>query len=615
MSASPADHTPGRTPNGTLPPMMRRPKVADPLVRPKDKNRRKQQRVPTKGPNVPNGVEAAAHTNGGLTMPGQGKTQVAAQHPARSSVTDTYRDAQTIMDGTGAAHSGFTSPPVAPYIDFPLIMTKRSLMEGMRYHVARFYTKKNVDPRNEEFFTRPVRLHRRDPRAPAGGAGSKEEDTMAGVTSGNGSVDDKERERQQILREQREAEREAEMAQVAPAANSGGQRKLGQSTKKTQQVFRNDQTEEQKAGTKLRYEEALPWHLEDLDNKQTWVGTYEAALSETYAQLIRKDGKFYVTPMEKWYKFTTKAPFSTLTIDEAEKRMEKKVKDPRWFMESLQANKEKQDEQRNKKATSRLYVGKVSRQDDTIARNAGIKREAADVDELDFIEDRFADDEENQLFEGDDEDTKEAEDRIKRDQLQANIFDLKDEKAYENADVLEQKLKEAQRKDGKRVKKALMKREKNYVYDSDSDNPYSSAVWPRSRMSDFNTNSIAERFLRHRSRASQRGADQERGRGEEDCLLKRENQTAIRFLYQRHQHPFRPFQQTSRSLPTLVILHISQTPRLSQPLRSQRQRILTQKAQKEKRHFFRPCNRHFHTQRPSFPSSLAQSTTVIIIRT
>ena len=476
MSASPADGTPGRTPNGNLPPLMRRPKAADPLVRPKDKNRRRPYRPTTNSLDAPNGVGSGNHVNGGLTVSSQGKKPVMAQHPPKSSVTDVYRDSKTILDGTGATQSGFTAP-MAPYTDFPLVLTKRSLTEGLRYHVARFYSKKSIDPRNEEIFTRPVRLHRRDPRAPAGGAGSKDDDTMAGVVSKDDSADDKEREKQQILREQREAEREAEMAQVAPMANTGGQKRLGSSIKKTQQVYRHDQTEEKKAGTKLRYEEALPWHLEDFDNKQTWVGSYEAALSETYAQLVQKDGKFYVTPVEKWYKFTTKAPFSTLSIDEAEKRMERKVKDPRWFMESLQANKEKQEEQRNKKATSKLYVGKVSANDDAKIANVAIKREAGEVDELDFEEDRFADDEEGQLIEGDDEDTKEAEERIKKDQLQANVFDLKDEKGYEKAELLEKKLKEAEKKDGKRVRKALMKREKKFVYDTDSENPYSTEVW------------------------------------------------------------------------------------------------------------------------------------------
>ncbi len=353
-------------------------------------------------------------------------------------------------------------------------------MEGLRYHVGRFSSKKPVDPSDESVFTRPVRLHRRDPRAPpAGAGGAKDENTEAGgLDSKDGLVDDKDRERQEILRAERDAQREADLAQVAPSANTGGQKKANAFKKKTQQVYRNDQTEEQKAASNLRYEEALPWHLEDFDNKNTWVGSYEAALSDTYVMMVLdKDMTFRLTPIEKWYKFTSKNHFKPLTTEEAESRMGKKVKEPRWFMESQKANEERQYEQRQKKATSKLYLGKWESPSAGGVTAPAAKTEQAEADDLDFEEDRFADDEENQLFEGEDDEAKQAEDRIKRDQLQANIFDLKDEKEYEKAESREKKEKEAEKLLGKQVKKALMKREKNYIYDTDSaDNPYSDKV-------------------------------------------------------------------------------------------------------------------------------------------
>ena len=478
MSASPADRTPAPTPNGTLPPLIRRPKpAADPLVRPKQK---RAIRRPALGPSgVVNGVNSGLYANG-LAVSSQGMMQTMPQRisKAPAAVPASQSQPQTIIsDDLDSTTSGFSAPPVAPYTDYPLVITKRQLTEGLRYHVAKFYSKKTIDPRNEAEFTRPVRLHRRDARAPPGGGGGvKDADGAGGRDSKDITIDEKERLKQELLQEQRNAEREADMAQVAPAAYTGKGR-IGGSKKKTQQVFRNDQTEEQKAKSKLRYEEALPWHLEDFDNKQTWVGTYEAALSETQAQLVRKDGKFYITPVEKWYKFAPKTPFSTLTIEEAEKEMGKKVKDPKWFSEHVKAKNDKQEDDRNKKAGRKLYVGKVMKSDDSgrIGR-AVIKREGADADELDF-EEMFADDEENQLFEGDPEEAKEAEERIRNDMLQANVFDLKDEKQYDKADVLERRLKEAGKKLGKGVRKALMKREKNYVYDDDdSSNPYTSEV-------------------------------------------------------------------------------------------------------------------------------------------
>ena len=358
-------------------------------------------------------------------------------------------------------------------------MTKRALKEELRLHVARFASKKVIDPSNESEFTRPVRLHRRDPRAPPAGGGGKDGDTpMDGMDSKDGVLESKEKELQEQLQAERDAQREAEMAQVAPLTNAGGQKRLGNFKKKTQQVFRNNQTEEQKAESKLRYEEALPWHLEDFDNKHTWVGSYEAALSETNVMMVLgKDNVFRMTPVDKWYKFTSKQQFRILTTEEAESHMNKKFKDPRWFMESQKAHKDKQEEQKNKKAASKLYVGKVVNDEDEgrVAAAGGIKREQG-ADDLDFDE-QFADDEENDLFEGDPEEAKESEARIKQDQLQANVFNLKAEKSYEKAEKREQKLKEADKKLGKKVRKTLVKREKNYdYYDDSDDNPYSEEV-------------------------------------------------------------------------------------------------------------------------------------------
>ena len=444
--------------------MVKKPKTSsDPLVRPKTKQKRHVQRPPTT-----NGITSPQLN--GSRFPVYSKSQHTSQHSARPNPS-LSKQSQT---STENAVSGFSSAPVAPFTDHPLIMTKKALLEGYRHHVARFASKKNVDPRDPEEFVRPARLHRRDPRAPPAGAGTgvKDENTMM---EGSEILDSKEAERQAILKAEKDARREAENALVAPAAQGSSHKRLGTNLKKTEQVYRNDLTEEQKARTKLRYEEALPWHLEDFENKNTWVGTYEAALSDTYAMLTQgQDGAFRMTPLEKWYKFTQKNQFKTLTIEEAEMRFNKKIKEPRWFMDSEEAKKKRQSDHENQKASRGLFLGKWEKGGGGSGVAAPVtKHENADADDLDFQEDRFADDEENMVFEEDDE-TKEAEERIKRDQLQANVFDLKEEKEYEKQEQLERKEKDAEKKLGKRVKKALMKREKNYIYDTDStDNPYS----------------------------------------------------------------------------------------------------------------------------------------------
>lgn len=437
--------------------MIRRRKAADPLVQPKPKIRKLQEPSATNGP-------GSSGANGQQLPNPINPAKPPRIIPPRAGFFRANKDQV----------SGFTSDPIAPYTDYPLVMTKRTLLEGLRHHVARFASKKTVDPQNTEEFVRPVRLHRRDPRAPAFGAAAlKDGDTDLGLM--DSKLDDKEIQKQEILKAEREAQREADMAQIAPSQNTAVQKKTNLFKKKTQQIFRNDQTDAQKAESKLRYEEALPWHLEDFEGKNTWVGSYEAALSDTYAMLVHgQDGKFRMVPLEKWYKFTAKNKFKTLTIEEAEAHMKKTMKDPRWFMQVQEEKKAKKEEDQNRKAARGLYLGKWEKEAGRSAKTAPrAKQEQADADDLDFQEDQFADDEVDITIDGEDPETKLAEERIKRDQLQANIFDLKDEKEYELAELAEKREKQAEKKLGKGVKKAIKRHEKNFVYDSDSDkNPY-----------------------------------------------------------------------------------------------------------------------------------------------
>ncbi|KAL8869132.1 MAG: hypothetical protein Q9174_004499, partial [Haloplaca sp. 1 TL-2023] len=340
----------------------------------------------------------------------------------------------------------------------------KALKEGLRHHVARLASRKPVDPRNTEEFTRPVRLHRRDPRIPLPGR----EDLAA--EGGEGAIDQKQKELLDAQRAERRRQQAIDQAQIAPSAHTSGQRKVPFG-KKTQQVYRNDQTDEQRAASQLRYEEALPWHLEDFDNKSTWVGAYESALSETYALFVLgPDDKFRMTPVEKWYKFTAKQQFKILTTDEAEKVMSKKFTQPKWFMDHQKAMAMQKERDQDAKAAKNLYIGKIEAQHGKAA--ARIKAEP-DADDLDFEEDRFADDEENPHHEGPEEDKKEVEEKVKREQLRANIFDNRDEEKADAEDDIEKAAEELQKALGRSVRKALINKEKKIVYDDDSENYYS----------------------------------------------------------------------------------------------------------------------------------------------
>jgi transcription initiation factor TFIIF subunit alpha len=369
---------------------------------------------------------------------------------------------------------GWTEQPTEQYQDFPLYTTKRQMREGIRYHMAKFVSKKAVDPSNQEEFTRPLLLHRRDPKQGPPGKSEKDDQALAEDVP----MDSKERERQEILREQKEKQKALDLAQIAPTGTSGSAvtAKKAQAfrNEKTTQVHRLDKTEAEKRQSDLRYEEALPWHLEDADNKNTWVGNYEAALSETNVIFVAIGDRFVMIPIEKWYQFKPKGQFKAFTIEEAEATLNKKTKESRWVMRTNEQNETVRSTQETRKLLNPLYTVKA---ESGTFRNSS-KRETQDMDDLDFNEDDlFQDDDEQHTVEKvEDEETKEAQDRIKREQLAANIFDQADEAEVDQELQEEEKEAEKLKKFGKDVKKALKKRERNFIYDSDSDHPYSDVV-------------------------------------------------------------------------------------------------------------------------------------------
>jgi transcription initiation factor TFIIF subunit alpha len=335
----------------------------------------------------------------------------------------------------------------------------------------RFSTNKDIDPTNQsgvnqEQFIRPVTLHRRDPKQPSRGEAGKEEEVPDVV------MDSKEREKMEILKAEKDAKRAADLAQIAPSGNNAAaQAKKNHPFRmeKTTQVYRLDKTEEEKKASDLRYEEALPWHLEDAEGKQTWVGNYEAALSGTNVMFLIDGDRFLMVPIEKWYKFTAKNKFTSYTIDQAEAQMNKRQKENRWVM------KDKEAAAKIAPPMHRMYAVKS---ESSTAKNAN-RAEMQDMDDLDFAEnDLFQDDDEQAALEPDnDEEAKEVQAKIKRDQQAANIFDQANEAEVEKEALKEFMENEAKKKLEKGTRKALVKREKNYLMgNDDSDHPYSDSV-------------------------------------------------------------------------------------------------------------------------------------------
>lgn len=350
---------------------------------------------------------------------------------------------------------------------YSLVVTRKDLKE-LRHHVMRLQSKDHVNIQSENQFTPPVRLHRRDRRAPPGGKNPegeiKEEDLEEA----------KERERMEEEKDARRAKREIIQAQIAPTGVS----KSKPFGRKTEQKYRPDDTPAAKKRQLLRYEETLPWFLEDDDTKQVWEGTFESEMSEKHVMLTMVDHQnIQLAPLERWYRFNpqTKAK----STDDAE--LKKMKKDSFFEMREKKKFKEEMEHEHLSRARGiRTRVGggdddegRINkRRDDEDAPR--VKREA-DADDIDFnVEEDFADDEEglNGLFDADDETVKEAQEKLKRDQLAATAFDLRDEReiwAQEEREKKEAADKELEAE----LRKALVKREKNYDY-AGSDDDYDS---------------------------------------------------------------------------------------------------------------------------------------------
>ncbi|KAG0650568.1 Transcription initiation factor IIF subunit alpha [Hyphodiscus hymeniophilus] len=457
MSASPSGLSNGQTPtpNGGPPQFVRKAKPVDPL-RPRKK--------PVRRTNMPSGA-SGAKPNG--FMPNAGPS---SQAPQNGSFGGPPRPLPS--NGANQSYGDWSRPPLGEYHDYPLFTTKRALREGLRYHIAKFNGKKDVDPSNADEFTRPVLLSRRDPRAPSIRDGKEEEANADEV------MDSREREKAEIAKAEKDARRAADLAQIAPTGNNAAAAaKKGHLTRqpKTTQVWKTDKTAEDKKKSDLRYEESLPWHVEDADGKNAWVGTYEAALSDVNVVFVVEGSSFKMIPVDKWYKFTQKAQFKTLTIEEVEAQLAKGAKETRWAMKTHEKVKAERADAVNRNAMyGSLFQAK---RESTTFKNSS-KRETEDADDLDFdADDLFQDDDEQATMELDqDQDAKEAQDRIKREQLGANIFDKAVEAEVDQELAKEQKEEEKRKLLGKGVTKALKKREKNYIYDSDgSSNPYESS--------------------------------------------------------------------------------------------------------------------------------------------
>jgi transcription initiation factor TFIIF subunit alpha len=340
-----------------------------------------------------------------------------------------------------------------PVKEYKVVTTKRELLDGLRYHLLQLDDKVSIDIRNEDDFPKPARLHRRNPdwKTPAKDADGTQEA-------------DAESEAMAKRREARQKEREANLAQIAPSANS--RRRNMFSNKKSAQVYHNAYTDEEKRRIQMNYEEKLPWVLEDFDSKHVLIGKHNQGSMGVYAGFVCEpstdgnDTKLRLIPIEKAYRFDRPSNLQeNVDFEAIEKAFRvKKNFDPEILLR-------KKEERRNDAAREQLE--KKSKGLFVLDRGLANTRENEDGD-LDF-EDDFADDEEGDLF-GVDEDAKVAEKKVKEDHLKANIgWQEKDENEVDAREEKEDEQERLKQYWGSAMRTKLEKRERNYNLGSDSD--------------------------------------------------------------------------------------------------------------------------------------------------
>jgi transcription initiation factor TFIIF subunit alpha len=335
-----------------------------------------------------------------------------------------------------------TSDQGVNYTDFRLRSCTKDEVKDLRHHILKFHSKSEVNPAKQ--FTQPIRFHRKDPK-----------NLQYQLTLSEMEERKKEGEQDDKDKANKPEQNKADMSLVAP--DGGARRPNRPFQKKTRQVMAGDE-----ATRRLRYEEYYPWVMEDFEGHNTWVGSYEAAQSDCYVLFVFDVDGFKMVPAEKYYKMTPRNKFNTLSLEEAEQRMEKKQAAPRWIMKHIAQEQEASGKQVNMRRRFRT----VDNSSDP-ALPTQRRRGEDDRDEIDFDEE-FADDEEAPIMDGNEEDLKEVEEKIKKEQRSANHVgpSNENEPAYDDEDAKIDK-------EGRKLKKYLRSLEKNTNYESDDDeNPY-----------------------------------------------------------------------------------------------------------------------------------------------
>lgn len=287
----------------------------------------------------------------------------------------------------------------------------------------------------------------------------------------------------------------------AAAANAAAATKK-RFQKKTRQVFYVPEEVRQ-----LRKEERYPWVMEDSsqDNKELWIGQLEdIGKAETHAFFMpAANDVFKFVPAHRWYKFQKKLnhglPTDTAGVEQLYTTTQKR--DPQAWLASRNGGrgvstataamfKAEAEDRSSLVHDSNQSLGPGGRRLRTVdsgmdhlfgdddedgnykRRRARELGEEGDMDEQVYEED-FADDDEHAVPDDNDEEAKEAEERLKREYRAANKHREagidEDEDEPDNPGMSKQ---------AKAIQKLIRNREGNDAYESDDEdnrNPYASS--------------------------------------------------------------------------------------------------------------------------------------------
>ncbi|KAK9459316.1 uncharacterized protein V1516DRAFT_708437 [Lipomyces oligophaga] len=365
--------------------------------------------------------------------------------------------------GTSRSRPTIKAEPQEPVLDeiqYDQNLSSLSYSEkhGKRYHIIKFASNKTVDPLE---FSQPVTLQRKDPRSlryeqknpllaeleqTKPDKVKTEVDEASGSSAGSGptSVPDP-APTEEVPPADAGTVAPNPKLNVAPDGYGRGKKKQTIQRRITKQVYTNNEE-----ARKLRYEEHYPWLLEDFDGQNTWVGSYEAAQSDCYVLFVVDEDGFKMIPAEKWYKFTPRNKYQTLSLEQAEEILANKSQPSRWLMRQMGSE---QDQADIEPAQKRLKT--------VDGRTRVVRKHDDEGDELDFDEE-FADDEEAPIMEGPEDENREVEQRMKR-QMQS-----KEEEDAEKLAAAEEKNRRMG-EEGKKMKESLRSLENNAIYESDDD--------------------------------------------------------------------------------------------------------------------------------------------------